>query len=167
MTGTTSPHDRLASEESLERLRASLVSCFKGRKKAPQVGIFWFHRKKVIGDFFDLSVADLYGHVLGPCSDHYVFWPTIQRQFPELRLVEYEFVPRGRVLFDLVRGGFVILSSTRIVSGKTAVAGIKRKFHLPSDFPIFLETDLHYENPMDATFSDEDVAPSNRQENDQ
>ena len=107
------------SPDSLERLR-SLADSFAKSKKKPMVGLFWYHRRRVVGDFYDLDKADLYGDVLGPHANHYRFWRKIQKMFPDLMDVDYEYVPRGRVLFDLVAGKFVLISSAQIISSNTA-----------------------------------------------
>ena len=140
----------------LQALREALVKRFASKRRKPRVGLFWYYKASVLGDLYDLSEAELYGAVLGPKSDHYRFWSNIQRSVPALTDTEYEYIPRGRVLFDLDRDGFLIISSKRVISGKTSLKAIKRKFALPEDVPVFLAADLHYEMPQ-AVSQEEDL----------
>ncbi len=137
----------LTAEELQSRWKEA-ISRFSGAKK-PLVGIFWYHNKKVYGDFFELAAADPYGNVLGPHSNHVEFWHQVQKQVPELTFEEYEYVPRGRVLFDLAVGQFVLISSKAIVGSKTAVKAIRRRCNIPAGLEVILKTDLHYESPDD------------------
>ncbi|OQB48032.1 MAG: hypothetical protein BWY02_01926 [bacterium ADurb.Bin157] len=135
------------SLEELLRLHAKAASKFVALKKQPRVGIFWYHNKKVLGDFFDFASAEVYGNVVGPRSNHYDFWEKIQAATPELACEEYEYIPRGRVLFDLIEGTFVIISSAAIIANKSALKAICRHSNIPDNFLVTLKTDQHYENP--------------------
>lgn len=127
---------------------------YSDRKEPPLVGIFWYHDKEIFGDFCRLAKADLYVNTLGPHSGHYDFWPEVQRHHPELACEEYEYVPRGRVLFDLAAGQFILISSKTIIDNKTAVKAICRRCNIPSGQEVILKTDQHYENPQDLNLED-------------
>jgi len=142
----------LTAEELQTRWKEA-VSRFSGAKK-PLVGIFWYYNKKVYGDFFELAAADPYGNVLGPHSNHVDFWHQVQKQVPELTFEEYEHAPRGRVLFDLAVGQFVLISSKAIVGSKTAVKAIRRRCNIPAGLELILKTDLHYESPDELDWED-------------
>jgi len=130
-------------------LFAEAVKKFADLAKQPRVGIFWYYNKKVLGDFFELAGAEVYGNLLGPHSNHYDLWPLIQKSVPELQCEEYEFTPRGRVIFDLIEGTFVIISSAAIIANKSALKAICRHCNIPDNFLVTLKTDQHYENPND------------------
>ena len=74
-----------------DMLKKAFLEFFVSRKKSPKVGLFWYYRRRVIGDLYDLDQAELNGSLLGPPSDHYTYWPTIQKALPVLADVEYEF----------------------------------------------------------------------------
>ncbi len=156
MTGNL---NKIETEESgsdeMLRLHAKAVTQFADLTKQPRVGIFWYYNKKVLGDFFELAVAELYGQVLGPHSNHYDFWKEIQRSAPELVCEEYEYIPRGRVLYNLIAGEFVIISSASIVKNKAAIKAIRRSCNIPDTAPVSLKTDQHYENPNDLEWDEE------------
>ncbi len=142
------------SADELLQLHAETASRFSALKKTPKVCIFWYHNKKVLGDFFDFATAEIYGNVVGPRSNHYDFWEKIQAANPELRCEEYEFVPRGRVLYDLIDKAFVIISSAAIIANKAALKAICRQCNIPESFLVTLKTDQHYENPNDLDWED-------------
>ncbi len=144
------------SAEELQMRWKEAVRRLSGGNKPALVGIFWYHGKKVYGDFCDLSAAEPYGNILGPHSSHVDFWPQIQKQVPELQIEEYEYTPRGRVLFDLVAGKFVLISSKAVVGSKSAVKAIRRRCNIPADMDVILKTDLHYESPENLDWEDPD-----------
>ena len=109
----------------------------------------------VLGDFFDFASAEVYGNFVGPLSNHYDFWEKIQAATPELSCEEYEYIPRGRVLFDLIEGTFVIISSAAIIANKSALKAICRHCNIPVNFLVTLKTDQHYENPSELDWDDE------------
>ena len=113
-----------------------------------KVGIFWYFKNKVLGDAYELANADEYGEILGPKLGHYEFWPEIQNKELDLQFEEYEYIPRGRVMFNTEKQQFILISSKKIVKNKEAIKAIKTFFALPEDAKCVLKTDLHYENPL-------------------
>jgi len=140
--------------EEVRRLHAKAVSKFADLTKQPRVGIFWYYKKKVLGDFFELAGAEIYGQVLGPHSNHYDFWEKIQAANPELACEEYEYIARGRVVYDLVEKAFVIISSAAIIANKAALKAICRQCNIPESCLVTLKSDQHYENPNDLDWGD-------------
>jgi len=120
------------------------------------VGVFWWHRRRVLGKRDSLADAELYGQCLVSRINHYKLWPTVQLAHPELAGVEYEYVPRGRVVCDVIDQRFIIISSARLIASKTAVAAIRRRYRLDNDLTVNLQTDLHYEDPRNLTWPDDD-----------
>jgi len=146
------------SDEITEQLLPYYVEAvirFAALKKPPKVCIFWYYNKKVLGDFFDFTAAETYGNFVGPRSSHYDFWAKIQAANPELACEEYEYIPRGRVLYDLIDKAFVIISSADIIANKAAVKAICKQCNIPANFLVTLKTDQHYENPNDLEWNDE------------
>lgn len=146
------------SDEITEQLLPYYVEAvirFAALKKPPKVCIFWYYNKKVLGDFFDFTAAETYGNFVGPRSSHYDFWAKIQAANPELACEEYEYIPRGRVLYVLIDKAFVIISSADIIANKAAVKDICKQCNIPANFLVTLKTDQHYENPNDLEWNDE------------
>lgn len=113
------------------------------------VGIFWYHKGKVLGDFYDFATAEIYGNILGPRSNHYEYWAKIQAENPDLSCDEYEYIPRGRVLYELIEDTFIIISSAAIIDNNDAIKAICAHCNILDSFAVSLKTDQHYENPND------------------
>ena len=110
-----------------------------------KVGIFWYYKNKVIGKTYSFSDAERYGDFISPVLGHYDYWEEIQKQLSELYYEEYENIPRGRVAYDLKKDCFVLLSSRKIISSKSAVKAIKVFFSIPENSRLIKKCDFHYE----------------------
>ncbi len=74
-----------------------------------KIGIFWFYKNQVLGvaHDVDLGQVDSLGLVDSPFT-HVDYWPTIQKRIPELAEIEYEHIPRGRIIYDKNRDSFLV-----------------------------------------------------------
>lgn len=110
-----------------------------------KIGIFWYYKNKVIGKTYNLSESEKYGDFLSPILGHYDYWEQIQKEFSELYYEEYEYIPRGRIVYDTTKDHFVLLSSKKIIKNKTILKAIKEFFSIPEDAKFVAKSDLHYE----------------------
>lgn len=110
-----------------------------------KIGIFWYYNNKVIGKTYNLSEAEKYGDFLSPILGHYDYWEKIQKEFPELYYEEYEYIPRGRIVYDTTKNHFVLLSSKKIIKNIIILKAIKVFFSIPEDAKFVTKSDLHYE----------------------
>jgi hypothetical protein len=64
-------------------------------------GIFWYFQNQIIGiaHDFNLSDQDSLGLIDSPYT-HVAYWETLRDAIPELRNIEYEEIPRGRVIYN-------------------------------------------------------------------
>jgi hypothetical protein len=123
----------------------------RNRKVAavPEVGIFWvdIQAKKVYAEKTRLPDADDMGGFKIHLRGHYEAWGAISKQNPKWRGVEYEDIPRGRVIYvkDPHNPKFIVYTNKQ-VKGKTALQNaIASEFNLPSGHYEFDFTDEHYE----------------------
>ena len=110
-----------------------------------KVGIFWIYKNKIIGKNYSLSEAEKYGNFLSPILGHYDYWEQIQKEFSELYCEEYEYIPRGRIVYDTTKDHFVLLSSKKIIKNKSILKAIKSFFFIPKEAKFVAKSDLHYE----------------------
>ena len=110
-----------------------------------KIGIFWYYKNKVIGKTYNLSEAEKYGDFLSPVLGHYDYWKEIQKEVSELYYEEYEYIPRGRIVYDTKNEHFVLLSSKKMIKNKTALKAIKVFFSITEDTKLITRSDLHYE----------------------
>jgi hypothetical protein len=105
------------------------------------VGIFWVDRGQLIIAAVPLADGVDDGVFANGPDDHDPYWPIMQRTDANLRGLEYDQVPRGRVLFNKAENRFYCFLDTRLCT-----AAMKRmiiaRFHLPRAITIF-QTDLH------------------------
>lgn len=71
----------------------------KPKVQNPQVGIFWWRDGQLLASSCAVEQGEAAGEWVNGRRDHVTFWPVLQRQFPNLRSIEYEDVPRGRVIY--------------------------------------------------------------------
>ena len=87
---------------------------------------------------------------------HIDAWPSSQKQYPHLRSLEYEDVPRGRVLYAQDARRFRVLLD-KVLMTNSIKAAILKKFLLPRQRTDF-GCDQHYTTEpieLDRIFDDE------------
>src|SRR5438445_3916242 len=73
--------------------------------------------------------------------DHLPYWETVRRTIPALRTVEYDAVPRGRVLYRKAENRCVVYMD-KVLHCEKGKTGIMTYFELPAETPFL--TDIHY-----------------------
>jgi hypothetical protein len=111
-------------------------------KTAPKVGIFWIYRGRLLMTAVPVADGLTYGDAIHSRIDHVKFWPLLQRRIKALRDLEYEQVPRGRVVFQGAQNRFSVYMDTKLHSQHTKRLLLK-EFSLPRGRTDFL-TDPHY-----------------------
>jgi hypothetical protein len=107
-----------------------------------KVGIFWFFEGEILAATWPLQAGEEYDDFINGKTDHVHFWHTLQKQHSELRVREYQEVPRGRVLFNKSEGMFLIYMDKVLFKSQTKKAIIK-EFELTIAESKFL-SDIHY-----------------------
>jgi hypothetical protein len=109
-----------------------------------KIGIFWVYKNTVIGKAHELSKGqETVPGMLDSPDSHADLWDSgIAGQFPELRDVEYQDVPRGRVVYATEPGQAIVYMDARLHSPKIrrAVAD----FFEIADAATTWESDTHY-----------------------
>ena len=78
--------------------------------------------------------------VNGP-YDHLTTWPAMQRQHRSLRYIEYDAIPRGRVLLAKDDQRFYVYMD-KVLFTRAIQRAVREAFHLPHAQTQF-RTDLH------------------------
>ena len=112
------------------------------RQGEPQIGIFWVFEGRLLKASSPVAAG-----IDSPVSvdsryDHIAFWSVLQIRNLALRSLQYDQVPRGRILFLKEKGRFCVY-----MDKKLRTARIKRMileaFALPAGKTVFI-TDGHY-----------------------
>jgi hypothetical protein len=111
--------------------------------KSPKVGIFWLVNGRLLFDSTPVHEAENYAHFKTHPLSHIDHWSKLQDAGIVSRDVEYEEWPRGRVVYDTVRGHFVLFGDVCIIRKPNLVKEIMKELHLPFS-RTEKRTDDHY-----------------------
>ncbi len=121
---------------------------------SPEVGFFWIDVEdmKIYGRSIDFDKGELLSsktckHMVHPDEGHYYAWPEITKQNPKWEGIEYENVPRGRVVFflspNVKRCEFRIYMCPNL-NAKHYETLVREEYSLPENYHRFFYDDEHY-----------------------
>lgn len=109
----------------------------------PMIGIFWFLEDRLLTKGVPLGEAEPYDKCLTfPCS-HIDYWETLRVSGKVPEWMEYEEVPRGRVVYDTRLGRFTIFADACILVRPDVLEQIMTEMDLPID-ATDAAPDAHY-----------------------
>lgn len=114
-------------------------------KSEPQVGIFWLVNHKLVTETTPVSQAELYLNFRTHAGDHVTSWESLRRAGVVPSDLEYDEVPRGRLIYDAARDQFTLMADQHILHDKQVLAKIMTQFNLPAN--TITDTDRHYRCP--------------------
>ena len=136
---------KMLEEVALRNAISMFRAASKGKKAAiPELGIFWIDDSgTMFAESISLRDAEDYGEFKIFGGNHYDLWSRAVRENPQWQGLEYEDVPRGRVVYkkDPKKPMFVVYLPTRIVKYKNKIID---RFNLPSGHVRFDTSDEHY-----------------------
>jgi hypothetical protein len=100
-------------------------------KKEPSVGVFWVVGGKLAIDSTPLDDAEPYGDYLTHARSHLEAWSLFQQSGTVPADVEYEEVPRGRVVYNPKTRRFTLLADRCILRDKGIISKIMSAMSLP------------------------------------
>jgi hypothetical protein len=110
----------------------------------PILGIFWVDDNgNLYSEGVTLRDAEDYGNFKIYGGDHYSSWSKAVSRFPQWRDMEYDEVPRGRVVYKKDPKNPEFIVSMKKKSGKHK-SKIMSRFDLPMGHVRFDFTDEHY-----------------------
>jgi hypothetical protein len=123
-------------------------------KTQPLLGIFWIYRRSLLAFTVPADSVSAVGGTKDADQAHADSWVEVVEKHRELAGKEYWAIPRGRVIFRVTDGIFVIFASTSVVSDPKLVGKVIRRFHLPPSDQVRATTDRHYDPPDDDLFEE-------------
>lgn len=136
---------KLVEEIAFRNAIAMFRAASKRKASIPKLGIFWIDSAGTIfSESVSLRDAEDYGEFKIFGGDHYSLWSKAVRANPEWKGLEYEDVPRGRVIYkkDPKKPEFVVYMPRQIAKFRNKVIS---EFDLPSGHVVFDHSDEHYE----------------------
>lgn len=109
-----------------------------------KLAVFWYTGKagnEFIGPEASLLSPEMetYGDYMQLPHDHFEIWDQYNTVGPH---AEYDYYPRGRILFKVTIHKFVVIGDKRIVDDETVRHQLKEHYHLPQT--TIFKTDEHY-----------------------
>ena len=141
--------DKLPPERRVLAEVASKNRRYQDAKKAakPEVGIFWLNPNgKVIMDGTPITEAENHGEFKDYSATHVETWSILQRNGIVPDDLEYDEIPRGRVIYNTKTRQYMLFADPCILKNKTAVSTIMSDFNLPWGNTV-MDKDPHYKCP--------------------
>ena len=110
-----------------------------------KIDIFWHYQNQIIGITHDFNLSDQ--DSLGLIDSAYVhvnYWEELQNQQVELRHIEYEEIPRGRVIYNSLSNKTIVYMDAKLFKKRNAQQ-IVIFFELHFDEVIW-KKDPHYQS---------------------
>ena len=100
-------------------------------KREPRVGIWWLlTSRKLLIYSIPISQAVRYGNTYVGAIDHQPYWEHLRLNHHEIAHLNFDQVPRGKVIYNFRTMKFRIVAGSNVLSSRTAVNAIKRRFRL-------------------------------------
>lgn len=109
------------------------------------LSVFWYDGKSFYGPegtLKDSNVED-YGGILQLPYDHFIIWPEYRSLMTD-KDVEYDYFPRGRVMYDAKIRKFKVIADPQIIGSESRRRKLKSFYGLPST--TIFDTDVHYQS---------------------
>lgn len=112
------------------------------------LAVFWYTGKGFVGpeDVIDGRYVIQYGDYLQLDKDHFNVWDRYKR-YTDRPDVEYDYFPRGRILFNAAIHKFVVVTDEKICSNDRIKHELIDWYNLPST--TIFKSDEHYQSEAD------------------
>lgn len=108
-----------------------------------RVGAFFFIGNHIISNDIDREQGDKYGDYIN-YSSHWDLWRAFVKLYPEYESLDYDYFPRGRVVYSMKEGIYILYVDSKLNGGKY-IDKIKSQYQLePGKYKQ--EFDEHYQS---------------------
>jgi len=108
----------------------------------PRVGIFWLDGHRLIIDSVPVSEAEVWGEFCNYPHGHERYWSHLQHLGIVSPDIQYEQMPRGRIVYDSKKEQFTFRADRCILRNTRLISQIMAKLNLPPNTKT--DTDPHY-----------------------
>ena len=121
----------------------SMKMYVKSSTNSSLLAVFWVTPDGVVGECDTLkgSNSEQFGRYIQLDIDHFQIWSQYQNQGMYVD-TEYDYYPRGRVLFDTRIHKFIVVGDKQFVGNANLQSIIRKEYGLP--ITTVFETDEHY-----------------------
>lgn len=82
-----------------------------------KVGAFYFIGNKIISNDIDVRDGEEYGDYVN-YSSHWDLWRAFLKEYPEYKYLDYDYFPRGRVIFDKKNWKYILYIDNKLNTPK-------------------------------------------------
>jgi len=107
------------------------------------VGVFWIFENQIFFETQKLKGIKPINGFKDSDLSHYQVWDKVKNQNSKFYLYEYEDIPRGRVVYDILNNQFIVYCNENILKEEESKKLILENFGLIDENYIFKE-DEHY-----------------------
>lgn len=111
------------------------------------LSVFWYIDGQFFGpeDYLDGDSVLQYGDYLQVDADHYAEWGKLRSQLQLDNSIDYDYYPRGRVLFNSLLHKYVVVADPKIIEDDNIRQQLMDWYDLPtSKGAVIWKTDEHY-----------------------
>lgn len=123
-----------------------------------KVGAFFIVNGDILSNEIDVRDGESYGDFVN-YSSHWDLWRAAQRQYPDLKSIEYDTFPRGRVVYNKATHKYIIYLDSKL-NNEIDIELITDRFDLKSGSYIIDDQDEHYvssDHPPQDVYIDENI----------
>lgn len=108
-----------------------------------KIGIFWYFNNDVIGIAHNFNFADIdsLGLIDSPYT-HVEYWEVLRQKNSALLDIEYEEIPRGRVIYSKNGDRFIVYLDSKLMSQE--IINLILDFFDLNDANVIFKKDSHY-----------------------
>lgn len=139
-------------EEIVKRLMESRIL------NESKVGAFFIVNGSILSNEVNVRDGEEYGDYVN-YSSHWDLWKAAQKYYPELKHIEYDTFPRGRVVFNKKTRKYIIYLDPKL-NNEIDIDLIIDRFDLSSGAYIIDDKDEHYQSsshPPQDVYIDESI----------
>lgn len=125
----------------------------ESRLDESRVGAFYFVGDKIISNSIDISDGDNYGDFVN-YSSHWDLWKAFLKEYPEYKYLDYDYFPRGRVVFDKKQWKYILYIDHKIRDRKY-LEKVESQYNLRKNSYVIGE-DEHYQSQQPVHDIDDD-----------
>lgn len=113
--------------------------------RSPNVGPFYVIDGVVYADTDDIREVNTSPVGFKDSNNgHYDYWRSLQKYFPEYRKVDYDYYPRGRVVYNTKDDKYYLYADKCILKDQKLIDAIEDELNLPYD-KVVAGDDEHYQ----------------------
>jgi len=107
------------------------------------IGVFWIYKNHIYLKSIKHDIVQAINNYIDSDFSHYQVWEEISTQNKDFYLYEYEDIPRGRVVYDVLNDQYIVYANQDIIASDKIKKIVVQKFNLTENTVLFTY-DEHY-----------------------